>query len=109
MWPWPSWLFPSRPRVNFNIRIDHHHHFGGDDYAEKLLGALMALSDDLKALTAQIDAATTKVADRIGALTGQIKNSMTDDEVASVKAGLQAEIDRLVAIGADPANPVPTP
>ena len=67
----------------------------------------MAVSQDLKDLTAKIDDATNKIAAKIDALTQKITNSMTDQEVADVKAGLQAEIDKLTALGADPVNPVP--
>ncbi len=68
---------------------------------------LMALSQDLKDLTKAIDDATNKVAARIDALAAKISNSMTDAEVAEVKAGLQAEVDKLTALGQDPDNPVP--
>lgn len=68
---------------------------------------LMAISQDLKDLTAKIDDATNKVAARIDALASKVTNSMTDAEVAEVKTGLQAEVDRLTTLGQDPANPVP--
>lgn len=67
----------------------------------------MALSQDFKDLAKKIDDATNLVAGRISTLSGQIKNSMTDAEVADVKAGFQAEIDKLTALGADQTNPVP--
>ncbi len=67
----------------------------------------MSLSQEFLDLNKKIDDATNAVATRITNLQGQIKNSMTDDEVANVKAGMQAEIDKLTALGKDPANPVP--
>ncbi len=67
----------------------------------------MALADDLKAMNASFNDAINKVAAEIGDLKSQIKNSMTDTEVADIKAGFQATIDRLTALGADPVNPVP--
>lgn len=68
---------------------------------------MAALSQDFLDLAKKIDSATDAVATRIAALQTQIKNSMTDAEVAAVKTGLQAEIDRLTVLGQDPANPVP--
>jgi len=68
---------------------------------------LMAIAKDIKDLTQKIDEATNAVAARLDGLGGQIKNAMTDAEVAEVKAGLQAEVDKLTALGQDPANPVP--
>jgi len=65
------------------------------------------VTQDLRDLSAKIDAATNDVAARIAVLSGQIANSMTDAEVAEVKAGFQATIDRLTVLGADPNNPVP--
>lgn len=74
-----------------------------------LKGLKMALSKDYLDLAKKIDDATTAVGNKIAALTGQIKNSMTDQEVADTKAALQAEVDKLTAMGADPVNPIPTP
>ena len=76
---------------------------------ERMLEVLLAVSNEIKDLVAKIDAATNDVAARIDRLSGQIHNSMTDAEVNEVKAGLQAEIDRLTGLGKDPANPVPAP
>jgi ATP/maltotriose-dependent transcriptional regulator MalT len=67
----------------------------------------MALSQDFLDLSKKIDDATNAVAARITLLQGQITNSMSDVEVANVKAALQAEVDKLTAMGADPVNPVP--
>lgn len=98
-------------KITISGRIDHHHHVdGGADLAKaihELRSTIMALSTDLKALTKAIDDATNVVATEITDLKSQIHNSMTDAEVADVKAGLQAQADRLSAIAADPANPVP--
>lgn len=58
-------------------------------------------------LSKKIDDATNAVATRIDKLSSQIKNSMTDAEVAEVKASLQAEVDRLTVLGQDPVNPIP--
>ena len=69
----------------------------------------MTLSQDFLELAQRIDAATTAVASRIATLQSSIRNSMTDEEVQAVKAGLQVEIDRLTVLGQDPANPVPAP
>lgn len=91
------------------IRIDVVHHLEGE--ALTLLRDLKSqgerMHQDYLDLAKKIDDATTAVANRIDKLSGQIKNSMTDEEVAQVKAAFQAEVDRLTALGADPVNPVP--
>ncbi len=74
-----------------------------------LLEKIMALSQDIKDLTTKLDAATTAVATRLDKLQASIKNSMTDAEVADVKSGIQAEIDKLTLMGQDPVNPIPNP
>ncbi len=71
------------------------------------LETLMALADDLKAGIAQLDAETNAVAALITSLAGKIKNSMTDQEVADVKAALTAEAARLTTLAVDPTQPVP--
>lgn len=67
----------------------------------------MAVAQELEALRVAVDNATNAVAARIDKLVQGLKNSMTDAELAAVKAGFQAEIDRLTALGQDPNNPVP--
>lgn len=67
----------------------------------------MALSQDFLDLSKKIDDATNAIASRIATLSGKVKNSMTDEEVAAVKTSLQAEVDKLQALGADSSNPVP--
>lgn len=67
----------------------------------------MAVSQELKDMTKKIDDATNAIAARITDLMSKITNSMTDAEKAEVLAGLQAEVDRLTALGQDPNNPVP--
>lgn len=70
---------------------------------------LMTLKQDLDTLISAMDAATTDIGNRIDKLSQQIKNNMTDDEVADVKAKMGAEVSKLQALGADPANPIPEP
>ncbi len=70
---------------------------------------IMAVADDLKAGIAALNAETDVIAALLTSLAGRIKNSMTDAEVADVKAALQAESDRLTTLGVDPLNPVPSP
>ncbi len=68
---------------------------------------LMALADDLKAAIAELDTETNAVAANIAALAAKITNSMSDADVAAVKAALSAESDRLKTLAVDPTNPVP--
>jgi len=96
--------------MSFRLFSVHHTHHVDAELMAVLLSikeSLMALSDDLTALVSQIDTATNLVADRLAALTAQIKNSMTDDEVSSLKTSLQGEIDKLKAMGQNPENPIP--
>lgn len=72
-----------------------------------LLERLMSVADDIKAGLAEIDAETTKVGELITALAGKIKNSMTDEEVASIKGALTASGDHLKTLAVDPTTPVP--
>lgn len=69
----------------------------------------MSLKDDFDAALAKIDDATNAVSARLDRLSQQITNSMTDAQVADVKAKLAAESDRLSAMGKDPENPTPVP
>lgn len=93
------------------IVVNVHFHNAAEaklDSALQLLEKLMNISQDIKDLTQKIDTATTGVATRIDRLSGQITNSMTDEEVNEIKSGLQAEVDRLTVMGQDPQNPIPT-
>lgn len=104
--------------MTLEITVNVFHHLASVGPVEEILNLLrdikasqgefrMALSQDFLDLSRKIDDATTAVAARIAALSGQIKNSMTDAEVAAVKTSLQAEADRLTVLGSDPNNPVP--
>ncbi len=70
---------------------------------------LMALADDLKAAIAQLDTETTAVGALITSLASKIHNSMTDAEVADVKASFGTLSDRLTSLAVDPTQPVPPP
>ncbi len=98
------------PILEINVNVFHHFPSCDrkqDEILQQLKELRMSLSQEFLDLNKKIDDATNAVATRITNLQGQIKNSMTDDEVANVKAGMQAEIDKLTALGKDPANPVP--
>jgi predicted nucleic acid-binding Zn-ribbon protein len=72
---------------------------------------LMTTAEEIKAAVNQVlsdvDAATNRVAVLIDGLSNQIKNSMTDAEVAEIKTGLAAASERSRAIAADPVTPIP--
>jgi len=105
------------------MRIDLHVHVHSDpdhtvvgrlDQVFKILhvingkaDTLMALADDLKAGIQKLNDDTDKVAANIAQLASRIKNTMTDQEVADIKAALTAESDRLGTLAQDPTNPVP--
>lgn len=65
------------------------------------------VAQDFEALRVAIDDATNQVAARIGELTGRISNSMSQQEVDTLKAEFHAQADRLNALAQDPNNPVP--
>ncbi len=77
------------------------------DDIERKVDKLMALADDLKAGIAQLNTETTAIGNLITKLAGEIKNGMTDAEVADVKASLTTLSDRLTSLAVDPTVPVP--
>lgn len=99
--------------VHVHIHLDHEAHKlldrieGKIDVALTKLEILMALADDLKAGIAELDAETNAIATLLTSLGSRIKNSMTDQEVADIKAALKAESDRLKTLAVDPTAPVP--
>lgn len=76
-------------------------------FLNQKVNRIMALAEEIRALLAKIDAATNAVAERIAQLKAQIKNSLTDAEVADIQSQLTAAEARLRAVAADPDNPVP--
>ena len=70
---------------------------------------LVALADDFKAGIAQLNTETNAVAALITALTSKITNSMSDADVATIKAGFATLSDRLTTLAVDPTQPVPPP
>ena len=61
----------------------------------------MAAVDDLKAILARIDTATTNIAADISAIKAKIGTGMSDADVAEVQAGLEAAAARLEALDAE--------
>jgi hypothetical protein len=60
------------------------------------------------ALLAAFDGETTRIANKIQRLLDQIiAGGMTELEEAEVQASLQAQVDRLKLVGADPVEPIP--
>ena len=95
--------------LTFNVRMD-------DRVVRQLTrigDVLVALKDELQALIAALNTATNSVADEIAKLKQQIAellanpDAITAEDKAAIEAGLQSQVDRLTALGADPANPVP--
>lgn len=61
----------------------------------------MAAVDDLKAILARIDTATTNIAADLKAIKDKIGTGMSDADVAEVQAGLEAAAARLEALDAE--------
>lgn len=68
---------------------------------------LMAKVDELLAILARIDTATTNIANDITTIKGQIGTGMTDADVQRVQDALTAAADKLDAL--DAQNPEGTP
>ncbi len=66
----------------------------------------MALDPTVATVISALDTATTAVATRIQTLIDKANNAGSLS-AAEVVAALQPEVDRLNAMGADPANPIP--
>ena len=70
-------------------------------------GWIMAKVDDLLAILARIDTATSDIAADIAAIKGQIGTGMSDADVQKVQDALTAAADKLDAL--DAQNPEGTP
>lgn len=77
---------------------------------------LMSTVNEVKTLVTAIDTETTAVATKVDAQIQQIAelkaqiaagSPVTQEDLDAIAAGLQPISDRLTAIGADPANPIP--
>ncbi len=64
----------------------------------------MAVSPEAAALIQKFDAATDAIAARIAKLVANVSPPLSADDTAA----FQSEIDKLNALGQDPANPVPS-
>lgn len=68
----------------------------------------MAKPGDYTSLVAAIDAETTRIANKIQTLLDAIAaGGMSAAEEDAAQASLQAQVDRLKTIGADPVEPIP--
>jgi hypothetical protein len=74
---------------------------------EQKVDQLMAVSQEIKSLVSQIDAATNEIAADLTALRDQIAGGVDAATAEEIRAGLQTQVERLTALGQDPANPVP--
>lgn len=71
-------------------------------------GGLMPVPQSIEDACAQLDKATNDVAAEIADLTSQISTGMTQADVDSVVARLNAASTKLEGLAASPTNPVPT-
>lgn len=69
----------------------------------------MAVTKEMQAMLARIDAATSAVAKKIDDLNAKISTDMSQEDVTTVTTQLGAVADHLEAIASNPANPVPQP
>jgi predicted nuclease with TOPRIM domain len=69
--------------------------------------AVMAVAQDLQTALASLDAETSAVGENVKQLASRITNSMTDAEVADLKAHFGLVSDHLKSLAVDPTVPVP--
>lgn len=67
----------------------------------------MSTAEEFRAVLNGINNATNEVAATVARLVQGIKNSMTDEELAALKADFTLVTQRLTDIAATPDNPVP--
>ncbi len=99
----------KKTEILLRVRLLEQQLQGIRTVVNRLETLIMALADDLKAGIKKLDDETTVIAALITSLAGRITNSMSDQEVADVKAALQGEADRLTSLAVDPTVPVPVP
>ena len=88
---------PAKPRILTPVRIDVHlHHHGLDGLKEQL----MAVSAQIAAFAAKVDAATTEIANDLKALRDKLAAaSVLTPEDTAVLDGIVSTLD---ALGKDP-------
>lgn len=70
---------------------------------------LMPRFDDIQSALSAVDSETTRIADKLAALVAQQQaGGLTDEQAAQIQTEINAHLDALRAIGADPENPVPS-
>ncbi len=67
----------------------------------------MAVSPELTAVLARIDAATNAIAARLDDLAAKLAAGMSPEETAAAVATLKTDADRLEAMGKTATNPTP--
>ena len=70
----------------------------------------MSQAQNLNDLIAELDKATTQVANRMQGYADQLNDAnqgLTADEAKLIAQKLQIDIDRLTEMGKDPRNPIP--
>jgi len=73
----------------------------------KLEERIMGAYTDITTLLVAVDEHTNEIATRIQALIDQIGAGLTPAQAEEIKIALQAEVAKLDALAADPADPIP--
>ena len=106
-------FWPKELTINLNVKHDE------SSSSQEILSLLrqifsqgqhlMAKVDDLLAVLARIDTATTNIAADITAIKGQIGTGMSDADVQRVQDALEAAAGKLEALDAENPDGTPTP
>ncbi len=97
----------KKTEILLRVRLLEQQLQGIRTVVNRLETLIMALADDLKAGIQKLNDETNAIAALITSLAGRITNSMSDQDVADIKAALSAEADRLTSLAVDPTVPVP--
>jgi hypothetical protein len=105
---------PEESTMKLDINAVIHNHHSDDDLCEVLrrLGNIErkidAMHAETKQLMTEVFEATNKVAAKIDKLISNAEGGLTKEEAVEHNAELAKLRDSLQAMGADPANPIPT-
>lgn len=118
MWPFTSEPmpitvnFPETLTINLNVTLPTDALAEVNEKLDQILlqgEKLMSKATEINELVTAMNDATNEIASDLEALRAQIAGGLSAEEAADVVAKLDGLKARLVALGQDPADPVPAP